>query len=149
MILLFKFVETLQTFSYFIKMHFISVLSHSYTVPFSSFYFLHTHSHHSQLSVIFITMAELFLSPNLSHKTQPSRTRTISNTRPTSSALRIWAEIHPLNNPISRCNHHSILPRPMCGAVTAAADGDPQLRSSLEPDHPDGMQEVAFFASAS
>jgi hypothetical protein len=217
-ILLFKFVQSLQEFAYYIKMHFSYIQSHSFTVrykatlaqfgtkpllhssvqshsctvrykatlaqfgtkPFlhssvqshcctlryeatlaqfgtkpllhisiSSLYFFPTHSHHCELSVIFITMAELFLTPNILRKTQPSRTRKVSNTRLTSSALRIWAEIQPLNNLISRCNHHSVLPRPMCGAVTAAADGDPQLRSSLRPDHPDGMQEVAFFANAS
>jgi len=56
-ILLFKFVETLQEFSYYTKMYFSWVLSHSCTVSFLSFYSFHTHPHHCQLSVIFITMA--------------------------------------------------------------------------------------------
>jgi hypothetical protein len=102
-IFLFKFVHILQEFSYYIKMH------SSCTASFSSLYFFRTHSHHCQLLVIFITMAELFLSPKISHRTQPSRTRKGNNTRPTFSALRIWAEIHPLNNLISIRNHHSIL----------------------------------------
>jgi hypothetical protein len=107
MILLFKFVQIIHEFSYYIKMRFIWVLSHSFTISFSSNYLFHTDPHHCQLLVIFITMVELFLSPKLSHRTQPSGTRKVSNTRPTSSALGIWAEIHPLNNPIRRCNHHS------------------------------------------
>jgi hypothetical protein len=99
MILLFKFVHNLQEFSYYIKMHFSWVLSHSCIVPFYSLYFFHTHSHHCHLLVIFITTAELFLSPNISRRTQPSRTRKVSNTRLTSSALRIWALNSSLKQP--------------------------------------------------
>jgi hypothetical protein len=56
-IFVFKFVQILQEFSYYIKMYFSWVLSHSCTVSFPSFYFFHTHPRHCQLSVIFITMA--------------------------------------------------------------------------------------------